>query len=104
MSAAILREEIESLRLQLKEKDDLIRDLKEKVVLLEILHYGPKSEKWTQADDRQALLFNEAEDSAFRQTDEEGEKSGVETKAVAGYTRRAHRNKGRNAISAAPPG
>ncbi len=99
MNAAALREEIDSLRLQLKEKDSiiaaheksiasqdkliaektsLINELKEKVAILEILHYGPKSEKWTADDDRQAKLFNEAEDDAFRQTDEEGDKSGVE--------------------------
>ena len=103
MNAAALRKENESLRLELKEKDSLIiererviaeRDntiaektslinaLKEKVAILEILHFGPKSEKWTGSDDRQASLFNEAEDGAFRQTDEEGEKSGVETKEV----------------------
>ena len=106
MNAAALREEIDSLRLQLKEKDALIAEskaliieLKEKVAILEILHFGPKSEKWTRTDDRQALLFNEAEDAAFRQTDEEGEKSGVEKKEVAGYTRRAHRNQGRKPIS-----
>lgn len=99
MNTTALREENESLRLQLKEKDDLIGELKEKVALLEILHFGPKTEKWTREDDRQALLFNEAEDEAFRQTDEEGKKSGVETKEVAGYTRRAHRNQGRKPIS-----
>lgn len=113
MTVAALRKEIDSLRLQLKEKDALIAsnekqiaeskaliiELKEKVAILEILHYGPKSEKWTRTDDRQALLFNEAEDDAFRQTDEEGEKSGVEKKEVAGYTRRAHRNQGRKPIS-----
>jgi len=106
MNAGALQEENEILRLQLKEKDSiiaekisLINELKEKVAILEILHFGPKSEKWTQADDRQALLFNEAEDEAFRQKDEELEKSGVETKEVAGYTRRAHRNQGRKPIS-----
>jgi transposase len=113
MDAAALREENDSLRLLLKEKDaiiannekhlaekaTLIHELEEKVSLLEILHFGPKSEKWTCADDRQALLFNEAEDDAFRQTDEKGEKSGVETKEVSGYTRRAYRNQGRKPIS-----
>ncbi len=92
MNAAALRERINDLELQLKEKDSiiaahekliaekraLILDLQEKVAILEILHYGPKSEKWTADDDRQAKLFNEAEDEAFRQTDEEGDKSGVE--------------------------
>jgi transposase len=117
MNAAALREEIDSLRLQLKEKDSiiaehaksiaektsLINELKEKVAILEILHFGPKSEKWTGIDDRQATLFNEAEDEAFRQTDEKSEKSGVEKKEVAGYTRRAHRNQGRKPISADLP-
>src|SRR4030042_5050205 len=99
MTTAALREENDTLRLQLKEKDALISELKEKVAILEILHFGPKSEKWTGIDDRQALLFNEAEDETFRQMDETGEKSGVEKKEVAGYTRRAHRNQGRKPIS-----
>jgi transposase len=127
MNAAVLRKENDSLRLQLKEKDSIIAEfekvitererviaehekliaektsllieLKEKVAILEILHYGPKSEKWTADDNRQAKLFNEAEDDAFRQVDEKGDKSGVETKEVSGYTRRAHRNQGRKPIS-----
>lgn len=113
MNSAALREEIKSLRLQLKEKDAVITtqekditekkaritELEEKVAILEILHYGPKSEKWTKDDERQAVLFNEAEDDAFRQADELGEKSGVETKEVSSYTRRAHRNQGRKPIS-----
>jgi transposase len=117
MTTAALREEIDTLRLQLKEKDSIIAsqdkliaektslvdELKEKVAILEILHFGPKSEKWSGIDDRQATLFNEAEDDAFRQTDETGEKSGVEKKDVAGYTRRAHRNQGRKPISSYLP-
>lgn len=117
MSAMALREENKTLRLQLKEKDSiiaehakniaektsLISELKEKVAILEILHFGPKSEKWTGIDDRQATLFNEAEDDAFRQTDDTSEKSGVEKKEVAGYTRRAHRNQGRKPISSDLP-
>jgi len=127
MDITLLQKENETLRLKLQEKDSIIEDcrrviaehtkiiadkealiaekqaliaeLKEKVALLEILHFGPKSEKWTKDDERQGLLFNEAEDEAFRQTEATGAKSGVETKEVCGYTRRAHRNQGRKPIS-----
>jgi len=101
-----LREKINFLEKCLEEKDKQLAEIKnhvhvleEKVTLLEILHYGPKSEKWTEEDNRQALLFNEAEDAAFEQVDEKGEKSGVEKKEVASYTRRSHRNQGRKPIS-----
>jgi transposase len=106
MDAALLQERIDFLENALKEKDkqleetkSLVNELKEKIALLEILHYGPKSEKWTREDDRQALLFNEAEDEAFKQTDETGEKSEVEKTEVASHARRKHRGQGRKPIS-----
>jgi len=106
VNVVALLEENKKLRNLLEEKDkhlsemeSHVKRLEEKVTLLEILHYGPKSEKWTEEDKRQALLFNEAEDAAFEQVDETGEKSGVEKKEVASYTRRTHRNQGRKPIS-----
>jgi transposase len=36
--------------------------------LLTLLHFGPKSEKWTETDKLNSSLFNEAEDEAFRQS------------------------------------
>jgi len=106
VNEAALRDRINFLETCLEEKDKQLSEMKnhvqvleEKVTLLEILHFGPKSEKWTEEDKRQALLFNEAEDAAFKQTDETCEKSGVEKREVASYTRRAHRNQGRKPIS-----
>jgi transposase len=95
----ILISELKEKEKQLSESERLIKELKEKITLLEILHYGPKSEKWTKVDDRQALLFNEAEDEAFTQTDETGEKSEVEKIEVASHKRRKHRGQGRKPIS-----
>jgi transposase len=113
MNEAALHEKIDFLETALEEKEDiinekekqlseserLVKELKEKVALLEILHYGPKTEKWTKEDDRQALLFNEAEDEAFNQVDESGEKSEVQTTEVVTHKRRKHRCQGRKPIS-----
>ena len=95
----LLEEKESQFHLLLKEKDSKISELEEKVALLEILHFGPKTEKWTKEGDRQALLFNEAEDEAFNQVDETGEKSAVQTIEVVTHTRRKHRNQGRKPIS-----
>lgn len=99
MNEAVLREENKNLRLLLEEKENKISELEEKVALLEILHFGSKTEKWTKEDDRQALLFNEAEDEAFNQVDETGEKSEVQTIEIPVHKRRKHRNQGRKPIS-----
>jgi transposase len=117
VNAAALREENKKLREILEEKEAVIAEkdkqlseiqnhvqvLEEKVTLLEILHFGPKSEKWTEEDKRQALLFNEAEDAAFEQVDETGDKSGVQKTDVGPYARKTHRNQGRKPISADLP-
>jgi hypothetical protein len=47
----------------------LIREFSEKISILSISRFGPKSEKWTEHDEIQALLVNEAEEEAFRQND-----------------------------------
>jgi transposase len=78
----------------LEEKEAVISKLSEKVKLLEILHFGPKSEKWTKYDDQQARLFNEAEDGAFKQNDVAMQKAVVETIELGGYTRRKRKPQG----------
>ena len=113
-NAQELRQELAKLNKQLEEKnsiisnhekiitekDTLIKELKEKVTLLEILHFGPKSEKLTKEDERQALLFDEAEDEAFRQADDaEDENKTTETLEIASHTRKVIRNQGRKPIA-----
>lgn len=66
---------------------------------MEILHFGPKSEKWTVFDEQQALLFNEAEDEAFKQQDEVQVKAVIETIEIGPQTRRKNRNQGRKPLS-----
>jgi transposase len=103
MNTKALLDKIKSLESELQQKENKINELTEKVTLLEILHFGPKSEKWTKEDDKQALLFNEAEDAAFEQDNEESKKESVETIELGGYKRRKHRNQGRKPISAELP-
>jgi len=114
MTRALLLKEIDILKYKLKDKDSVIRDkdyiisdkeciireLKDKIAILELLHFGPKSEKWTEQDELQARLFNEAEDEAFLQSDEEKQQAVIETQELGAYKRRKHnRNQGRKPIS-----
>ena len=101
MTKELLLEEVKRLKAMLSKKDSVIRELQEKVSLLEILHYGSKSEKWTKEDEQQALLFNEAEDEAFKQQDSEQQKAVIETEELGAYTRRKrkHNGQGRKPIS-----
>ena len=100
-----LEKELESNKQLLVEKENaissyvsLIEELRTKVAMLEILHFGTKSEKWTREDERQGRLFNEAEEDAFEQGDNSQEEKQVETHEVGSYTRRA-RNQGRKPLS-----
>ena len=99
MDVNVLLDRIKYLESELQQRDIRINELTEKVALLEILHSGPKSEKWTKEDDRQALLFNEAEDNAFNQDEEKSRKECVETIELGPYKRRRYRNQGRKPIS-----
>jgi hypothetical protein len=114
MSTIELMQEVERLQVTLSDreamiakkekeisaKDALIKELESKIAVLNILHFGPKSEKLTYEDERQGRLFNEAEEEAFAQADQEKSKACVETREVASYVRRAHnRNQGRKPIS-----
>jgi chromosome segregation ATPase len=88
---ALLEEKNKTIKKQdktIEEKEAVINKLSEKVRLLEILHFGSKSEKWTKHDDQQARLFNEAEDEAFKQNAAAMQKAVVETIELGGYTRR----------------
>ncbi|WP_020614700.1 IS66 family transposase [Sediminispirochaeta bajacaliforniensis] len=73
--------------------------LREQVGLLQLLHFGTKTEKFTKEDKNQASLFNEAEDSAFEQ------KEGIEpeTRKVKAYTKTVRKNAGRKALSEGLP-
>jgi transposase len=73
--------------------------LREQVGLLQLLHFGTKTEKFTKEDKNQASLFNEAEDSAFEQ------KEGIEpeTREVKAYTKTVRKNAGRKALSEGLP-
>jgi transposase len=93
-----LEKELESNKLLLFEKENLIEELRAKIAVLEILHFGTKSEKWTPEDERQGRLFNEAEEDAFKQGDSPQVNKQPETRAVGSYTRRA-KNQGRKPLS-----
>jgi transposase len=78
----------------IKEKEAIIQDLSSKISVLEILHFGAKSEKWTSYDKLQARLFNEAEDDAFKQNDAAKQQSVIETIELGSYTRRKRKPQG----------
>lgn len=61
---AVVEKENEEV-VRLKERN---RYLEEQIKLLNLLHFGPKSEKWSETDHLYAAMFNEAEDEAFKQT------------------------------------
>ena len=79
MNEKILIEENKKLKQQIEKQKEKIHELKEQVALLELLHFGPKSEKRTKHDEQQARLFNEAEDAAFKQDDPDAREVAIET-------------------------
>lgn len=100
--------ELKTERSKLKERESKFKEieleLRDKIAILEALHFGPKSEKWTKEDERQAKLFNEAEDGAFNQNDPEKIESATETIEVGAHTKRKKkRNQGRTAIDESIP-
>jgi len=99
-----LVEENARLKQQVEEQATLITGLQEQVRILQLLHFGSKSEKLTKDDTRQSRLFNETEDVAFEQSDAEQESAITESKEVGPYTRRAYvKNAGRKPISSDLP-
>lgn len=95
MKPGALLEENTKLRNLVATKDSRIRELEELVHLLQLLHFGAKSEKLTAEDKRQSALFNEAEDSSFEQQSE----APVETREVKSHTRTTRKGAGRKPIS-----
>ena len=72
-----------------------VAQLQEQVHLLQMLHFGTKSEKLTREDKKQGCLFNEAEDSAFEQKEE----IETETREVKAHTKTVRKGSGRKALS-----
>ena len=101
---AELKETVARYEKDLEEQKGLISRLKEMVRLLRFLHFGPKSEKRTAVDTRNGVLFNEAEDEAFRQGEKQ-ESSDEQTQAipVRSPTRKGRENAGRKAIDESLP-
>jgi transposase len=87
--------ELKSQHTDLEEK---VAQLQEQVTLLELLHFGPTSEKLTAEDTRQSGLFNEAEDGAFDQKDEEQIAAVQETIEIGAHTRVVRKKAGRKKI------
>ena len=76
MNDSALLREIQTLKTKIKtledtnaKKDITILKLEEQIKLLQYLHFDSKSEKLNKEDERTGALFNEAEDSAFKQDD-----------------------------------
>jgi transposase len=76
-----------------------VQELERLVATLQILHFGPKSEKLDPEDKTQARLFNEAEDGSFSQNDPEQIESATETTTVQSHSRKTSSKAGRIAIS-----
>ena len=88
--------ELQSQHTDLEQK---VAELQEQVTLLELLHFGPTSEKLTAEDARQSRLFNEAEDGAFDQKDEEQIAAVKETIEIGAHTRVVRKKAGRKKIN-----
>ena len=95
MSNEVLLKEIAELKEIIKKQDNKINELEEKVNLLQLLHFGTKSEKITKEDKEQASLFNEAEDAAFEQNTE----IELESCEVKAHTKTVCKGAGRKALS-----
>jgi len=100
---ANLTAQVSSLRQQSDRLTVQVIKLQEQVKLLQLLHFGYKSEKMTIEDKRTQSLFNEAEDTAFGQQNEEEQNKVIETREVGAHTRRVSKNAGRTPISADIP-
>jgi len=100
MSETTLIAENARLKKHIQKQKALIAELEEKVELLQLLHFGSKSEKLTVEDKKQAGLFNEAEDAAFEQHDTEQQEAVAQKREVGAYIRRkSSRKAGRKPLS-----
>jgi len=89
-------DELKTQRTDLEKK---VAELQEQVTLLELLHFGPTSEKRNTEDARQSHLFNEAEDGAFDQKDEEQIAAVKETVEIGPHSRVVRKKAGRKRIN-----
>ena len=87
------------LKTQYTDLEKKVAELQEKVTLLELLHFGPTSEKLSAEDIRQSRLFNEAEDGVFGQNDEEQIAAVEQSIEIGPHKRAARKNAGRKKIS-----
>ena len=94
--------DLESKNVELKTQhthlEQQVVELQEQVTLLELLHFGPKSEKLSAEDTRQSRLFNEAEEGAFNQQDDEQIAAAKETVEISAHKRVVRKNAGRKKI------
>lgn len=98
-----LQQQTVTLETKNTDMEKTVTELREQVTLLELLHFGPKSEKLTAEDARQARLFNEAEDGAFAQADEEQIAAVQETVEIGAHKRIIRKKAGRKKIDAKLP-
>jgi transposase len=110
MNEAALLQEIETLKSKVKtlesnnaKKDIKIIKLEEQVKLLQYLHFGTKSEKLTKEDERTGALFNEAEDTAFKQNDPVQIEQTKKTIEIGPQTRKVKEKVGRTPIDESVP-
>ena len=87
------------LKTQHTDMEKKVAELEEQVTLLELLHFGPTSEKTTAEDTRQSRLFNEAEEGAFDQEDEEQIAAVQQTVEIGAYRRVVRKKTGRKKIN-----
>ncbi|MDC7124195.1 MAG: IS66 family transposase [Spirochaetales bacterium] len=95
MSTETLLKENAELKQIINNQSNQIAELKEQVYILQMLHFGAKSEKLTKEDKKQASLFNEAEDAVFEQKVE----IETETIEVKKHTKTVRKDAGRKALS-----
>jgi transposase len=93
-----LLEQYEKQKKHTSDLEKVVAELREKVSLLEVLHFGPTSEKRGAEDTRQSRIFNEAEDGAFNQTDEHQIDAAKETVEIGAHKRTVRKNAGRKKI------
>jgi len=98
----LVKENIQ-LKKIISKKDIHIAKLEQQVKLLQLLHFGTKSEKMTSEDKKTSSLFNEAEDAAFQQKNEEEQEKVTETIEVKSHPGQVKKKAGRTPIDESIP-
>jgi len=98
----LVKENIQ-LKKIISKKDIHIAKLEQQVKLLQLLHFGTKSEKVTSEDKKTASLFNEAEDNAFKQQNKEEQEKATEIIEVKSHPRKVTKKAGRTPIDESIP-